>query len=355
MKKFLLYTFITSLFAAVSCNDDDRSFDLMRAIGFSVPFININEDELTTVHARFSANTSLSEVTTVEVAVTDVGLEYGVDYVTEPAVVDGKITLAIDPEDTEPGIAITNLVNNPGLDTRKVYFTLTSVNGSGLSLGQSLTTSFIYSITERQLDPNQLTITDVRAMYTGSAITLSVTKFIEGVVISSNDNVTAKNVFIQDHTGGIVLRFNANNTTHANKIVPGDKVRVPLSGVTLTAFNGLLQLGDGTATLPNDNVQKLGTAPLPAPIEITIAQLNTNAYQSMLVKISGVTFAAADGTKTVTGNNTFSDGTASATMRVESYAPFASKVLPSGAVTLTGVASTFTTAQLAPMKESDIQ
>ncbi len=355
MKNIFKHTFLIAFICALfsGCNDDSLNFNLTPSIGFTKSSAAVQEDDIDPLTVALYSNVSINETVTVEIAVTNIGAEYGVDYITSPAPVNGTITLTIEPDTETPAFTVTGL----GLTSekaRRVNFDLVSVSGGNLSLGQSATTSFLYTITEKTVDPNLLTIASVRAMYTGSPTTLT-EKYIEGIVISSNDNVTAKNVFIQDETGGIVLRFNVNNTTHDLKLLPGEVVRVPLTGVTLTAFNGLIQLGDGAATLPHENIIKLGTDDLPAPMVITVAELVSNAYQSMLVKVEGVSFAAADGVKTVSGNNAFSDGTTSSTMRVETYAPFASKVLPSGSLSITGVASYFNAAQLVPMKESDIQ
>jgi hypothetical protein len=356
MKKIFQYSFLLMAGLSFTQCDDERSFSITPSIGFSSVSASVQEDDTDPLKVTFYSNTTLTEPVALAISVTDIGgMEYGVDYVTEPEPIDGTISLMIDPEDAEPGFTITSLGNTAPSTTRKANFDLVSVQGSGLVLAQAITLTFQYSITEKTVDPNHLTIAAVRAQYTGSTITLSESKFIEGVVTSTNDNVTAKNVFIQDASGGIVLRFNSNNTTAALKLLPGEEVRVPLQGVTLTAFNGLIQLGDGSTTLPHEKIIKLGTQPLPEPVIVTVEQLNSNVYQSMLVKVVNVSFAAADGAKTVSGNNTFSDGSVTSTMRVESYAPFSGKVLPSGSVSITGVASYFNTSQIVPMKESDIQ
>jgi hypothetical protein len=355
MNKFkysFLFAFVSLLLT--NCNDDGLNFSMTPSIGFAKSSAVVQEDDISPLEVALYSNAGVDETVTVEVALTEIGVDYGVDYITSPAAVDGIITLTIEPEDTNPAFTVTAL----GLTSetvRKINFELVSVTGGNLSLAQSATLSFLYTIAEKGVDPNLLTIAAVKAQYSGSPITLSETKYIEGVVTSSNDNVTSKNVFIQDNTGGVVLRFNVSNVTHASKLVPGDFVRVPLNGVTLTAFNGLIQLGDGTATLPHENIIKLGTQELPTPMVVTVEQLNSNAYQSMLVKVEGITFPDANGTKTVVGSVSFTNGTTTSTMRVETYAPFASKILPSGSVSITGVASYFNAAQLVPMKESDIQ
>jgi len=351
MKK-LLFILVLS-FGIFSCSDDDNGFSIKPSLGFESTFTFLQETNSTGAKVGVAANVNLTESVEVRITLTEVGnIEYGVDYTTEPEPINNEIVLTIDPETEQPGFFVYPTVGTE--ITRQVIFEISSVTGSGLTLAQPLALVHTLSINKRQLDANQLTIAQVRALYTGAAQTLSVSKFIEGVVTSTNDNVTAKNVFIQDETGGIVLRFNANNTTDPNKLLPGERVRLPLSGVTLTAFNGLIQLGDGTATLPHNKIVKLGTEPLPAPVTITLAQLNSNQFQSQRVRITSLTITTADGTKTLSGNNTISDGSVTATLRVESYAPFSSTVAPQGTVTITGIASTFTTAQLIPMAASDI-
>jgi hypothetical protein len=352
MMKKLYSTLLLSLLV-FACNDDDNTFSIKPSLGFESTFTFLQETNSTGVKIGVASNASLSESVEVRIAITEVGnVEYGVDFTTEPEPVNNEIVLTIDPETEQPGFFVYPTVGT--VTTRQVIFEITSVSGGGLNKAQPLALVHTLSINKRQLDANQLTIAQARALYTGSAQTLSVSKFIEGVVTSTNDNVTAKNVFIQDETGGIVLRFNANNTTDPNKLLPGERVRLPLSGVTLTAFNGLIQLGDGTATLPHSKIVKLGTEPLPPPVTITLAQLNSNQFQSQRVKIVGLTITTADGTKTLSGNNTISDGSVTSTLRVESYAPFASTIAPQSIVTITGIASTFISAQLVPMSASDI-
>ncbi len=352
MMKKLFFSLILSA-SIFACNEEDNGFSIKPSLGFESTFTFLQESNSTGTKVGVSANVTLTESVEVRIAITEVGnVAYGLDYTTEPEPVNNEIILTIDPETEQPGFFVYPTVGTE--ITRQVIFEISSVAGSGLALAQPLALVHTLSINKRQIDANQLTIAQVRALYTGSVQTLSVNKFIEGVVTSTNDNVTAKNVFIQDETGGIVLRFNANNTTDPGKLLPGERVRLPLSGVTLTAFNGLIQLGDGTATLPHNKIVKLGTEPLPTPVTITLAQLNSNQFQSQRVHIAGLTITTADGTKTLSGNNTISDGSTTATLRVESYAPFASTVAPQGTVTITGIASTFTSAQLIPMAGTDI-
>lgn len=346
----LIPLFVVTLTA---CDDNEQSFSITPSIGFETTLTNVLEASTTGTRIGLISNVRLSEPATVSINLTNVGtVQYGVDYTTEPAAVNNVVTITLDPDAETQGFFIYPVAGNE--EERKVLFEIASVQGSGLNLAQSSALAHTVSINKIQLNPNQFTIAEVRALYTGAPITISEDKFIEGVVTSSNDNVTSKNVYVQDASAGIVLRFNANNTTDPGKVLAGELIRIPLQGVTLTAFNGLLQLGDGTATLPHSRVIKQGTAPLPEPKIITIAQLNTNGFQSQRVRIVGITVTTADGSKTYSGNNTFIDGTGSSTLRVESYAPFSGTVVPTSTLTITGIASTFTTSQLVPMALTDI-
>lgn len=352
MKKLFL---LITLFAVTitACDDNEQSFSITPAIGFETTRTNVLETAATGTRIGLISNVRLSEPVTVTINLTNIGtVQYGVDYTTEPAAVDNVVSLTLDPDAESQGFFIYPVAGDT--DERKILFEITAVQGSGLNLAQASATTHTVSINKIQIDVNQLTIAQVRALYTGANLTISENKFIEGVVTSTNDNVTAKNVYIQDATGGIVLRFNVNNTTDPGKVLPGEFIRVPLQGVTLTAFSGLLQLGDGTATLPHSKIIKQGTAPLPEPKVITIAQLNTNEFQSQRVTIVGITVTTANGSKTYSGNNAMTDGTGSSTLRVESYAPFSGTVIPTGTLTITGIASTFTSSQLVPMALSDI-
>jgi hypothetical protein len=341
---------LLSLATASSCSDDEKNFSLTPAIGFETTEGSITETDENGIQITLYTNVRLSEEGTATVEVNNIGgLTYGVDYTTEPAAIDNVITVPLGSEITSPSFYVFPVATG---EERLLGFTLTAVSGNSLSLGQQITRNYTLKITKDEVAENTVTIASVRAQYTGAATDLVSNKFIEGVVISSNDNVTARNVFIQDASGGIVLRFNEENQ---GSFVPGDKVLVPLNGVTLTAFNGLIQLGNGSTTLPKASVTKLGAEPLPTPVTITLTQLNSNQYQSQLVKVEGVTFTSANGTALYANNNTITDGSVNSVVRIENYAPFKSNVIPQGSRTITGVAGYFNAAQLIPMAASDIQ
>nr|MDQ3018059.1 DUF5689 domain-containing protein [Bacteroidota bacterium] len=94
---------------------------------------------------------------------------------------------------------------------------------------------------------NEFTIAALRSLYTGSATTVPAGS-IRGVVTSdfTSQSVTGRNLYIQDATGGIVVRFDANHSLNL-----GDEATIDVTGGSLNEFNGLLQidgLGAGAAT-----------------------------------------------------------------------------------------------------------
>lgn len=346
MKHIYLIILTACVAFVLGCDDGEKDFSIKPSLGFSASSGSVLESNTTGIGVGFYSNVEITEPVTVNVQVNNIdGLTYGVDFTTDPEPVDGVITVTLDPEDEQPSFWVIPATGDE--DVRNVNFQIIEVEGNDLDLGQAATLSYTLSITKTETLPSDTrTIAQIRSLFSGSTVSIVDAIYLEGVIISSNDNVTSKSVYIQDATAGIVLRLAEDNS---NTFKRGDKVRVSLAGTTLSAFNGLLQVN-----IAKSNGTVTGTAALPTPRTITIDELNAKTYESQLVTITGVTFAAANGTLTVVGNTTFSKDGKTSTMRVETYSPFASKILPAGTITLTGIASVYTTAQLIPQIASDI-
>jgi hypothetical protein len=93
---------------------------------------------------------------------------------------------------------------------------------------------------------------------------------LTGVVISdyNSQSVTGRNLYIQDATGGIVLRFTANHSFNL-----GDEISVDVSGGTLGEFNGLLQV-DG---LDNGGASVISHPGDVTPRNATVLEVLNNA------------------------------------------------------------------------------
>lgn len=91
------------------------------------------------------------------------------------------------------------------------------------------------------LTPNT-TILDLKNMYKGAPVTISDDIVIGGQVISEDRSGNVyKSLYIQDETGGIELKLGKNGLYNDYKL--GQWVYVKCSGLTLGAYNGMVQLG----------------------------------------------------------------------------------------------------------------
>jgi hypothetical protein len=289
---------------------------------------------------------------TIVVAFTSDNAVYGTHFTTDPAATDGKLTLAVGASATSVTFKVLPVDDEVANDNRVINFTIDETTGV-IEKGTNLT--FALTIVNDDAAFVAKTIAEVRAMFEGSPFTIEEPILISGVVISSNNNITIRNAWLHDGTAGILVRFNTDNT-----FARGDEVQVLVQGATLQTFNGTLQIGNND--LPNANAEKIGDGVLPDYVTVTIEQLNSHEYEGDLVKVVDVSFPAADGTRNLrfnagggAGNNEFTDGVSSSILKVESYAPFASDIIPLGSGDLFGIASQVSgTAQITPQTAADI-
>lgn len=190
-------------------------------------------------------------------------------------------------------------------------------------------------------------IAGVRSSWAGSDVTLPSGKTVKGIVISDNveANTDPKNLVIQDSTGGIVIRFTANHS-----FAVGDEVSVDLSGLTLTSYNGLIEV----TNTPSSAAIKTGTGTItPRVATITQIQANADAWESTLITVQN---ASLTGTGTTySGSKTLNDGTGNLTLYTRSQATFSGTTIPAGNKNFTGVLGDFNGAQLSIRTLSDVQ
>ncbi len=319
--------------------------EIPQTVGFAEATAEVMETGVDTVYLALSGAPGQESTVTIGVAnnanITDA------DYTTDPAVSGGEITLTVPAGVANPFFVVTP-VNNEDLneDERVITFTVTAATG-GLELATS-GTSLAMTVVDDEVPVTS--IIDVKGMWVEDT-PMEVTDMIivQGIVTSSNDNLTSRNFFIQDETAGIAVRFEGGGD--GNMFVPGDMVELNLMGAEISDFRGLIQINE----LPYANATLLSSGnDLPAYQIISVAELNNNDFQGLLVEIQDVSFANANGVNTLAGSNSFTDGENTATFRVESYAPFADTPQPIGTGTLRGVASIFDDPQLVPMKAEDI-
>ena len=162
---------------------------------------------------------------------------------------------------------------------------------------------------------------------------------IEGIVISNMDlnNLTSKKgMYIQDETAGLQFYLAANHT-----FAFGDKVRVDVSGVSVGAYNGAVQVSG----LSLDKITKISSGNAVTPKTVTIEDFLANKYEGQYVAIEGVQVADADLSKT------FVMGGAHTSITVENaagksfaifsskYATYGDKTVPQGSGTIKGISS----------------
>lgn len=173
----------------------------------------------------------------------------------------------------------------------------------------------------------QISILDLRKLYTGTITNAPSAKKIIGTVISDrvNMNTTSRNLVIQDVTGGITIRFLANHSFNL-----GDQLQINVSDQELSEFDGLLQLNN----VDNSNASKIGTGTI-VPQSKTISEIVTNFenLESSLVEVSNVTITKS-GSGTFSGTCTLNDGTGSMLLFTRTQALFANDNFPTGKVKL---------------------
>lgn len=197
-----------------------------------------------------------------------------------------------------------------------------------------------------------MTIADLRNAFAnngGVAIQWrdSADKSVFAVVTADEQNGNLyKNVYVQDNTGGLVLRLR-----NSGGLYQGDSLRIYLPGTTLSAYQGMLQLDSVDV---DNNVVKQATGVNIAPEVVTISQLNsaleiTSPMQGKLVQLNNVQFIAGDTSRTYA--NAITQATENRTMencagdqvivRSSGYANFAGTPVPNGKGSFVGVVGVF--------------
>ncbi len=186
------------------------------------------------------------------------------------------------------------------------------------------------------------TVADVRAMPEGD-ITTNIK--VKGVVTSdyTQANLTERNLFMQDATAGIQLRF-----LEDHNLPLGQEIEVSLIGGDLDTFNGVLQVSN----IPLGNIITSQAGTLPAPAVISIADLQTGNYESQLIQIDNVQFD--DENDTYAGNASLTDCTDTFTTFIRDDATFNGNAVQNGNGNLIGVATKFGAANTIHLRdESD--
>lgn len=197
-------------------------------------------------------------------------------------------------------------------------------------------------------DPVEISLSEVRTLFTGGASSAPSDRKIRGVVISdrSSESLHDRNLAFQDASGGIIIRF-----LETHPFALGEELEINISGMELSEFNGLLQVNN----VPVDRVKSFGAGTLPEPRKATVKEVvdNLESWESTLVKIENATITADGGT--YSGGTNVTDASGTIVMFTRSQSTFASAALPSGMVTLTAIVSQFNDAQIIIRNLDDVK
>ena len=185
---------------------------------------------------------------------------------------------------------------------------------------------------------------------------ISENAYVEGVVTLSpkNGNITDRNIVMQDETGGIVVRFDENVGTQVSE---GDVLRIALNGASVGAFADVKQLsevsfngeigGERIVTKVSEN------ADLPDPLKISLEDLKSGNYQSVLVEVENIQFVTDDVNKSLSGTKTITDCTTKFSVYTRSNATFSSSKVPEGSGKIVGIASNYYDEKQLILRNSD--
>ena len=185
------------------------------------------------------------------------------------------------------------------------------------------------------VEGSEMTIAEVLA-YSGA---LPSGATIEGVVISNlaiNNLTSKKGMYVQDETAGLQFYLGANHS-----FAFGDKVQIDLSGVTVGAYNGAVQVSG----LALDKITKVSSGNTVTAKTVTITDFLANKYEGQYVAIEGVQVAASDLSKT------FVMSSAHTSINMEDaegnkfvvfsskYATYGAQTVPQGSGVIKGISS----------------
>ncbi len=214
------------------------------------------------------------------------------------------------------------------------------------------------------------TIAQLKARYTTGQPPLEIKEnvVIQGTVIADDASGNFfKNIVIQDNTGGISVRMNANGLFGTFPI--GKKVFVSCNGLFLSDYNGVMQLNGSAENAIEELLisrhvipSKDALAPV-SPRKVTVDQLNTSMINT-LVEIENVQFKSgqtgvpyADAVRRFSLNRDIEDCNGRPIiLRSSGYADFAAALTPAGKGSIVAVYNVFgTTKQLNIRDPKDVK
>lgn len=252
---------------------------------------------------------------------------YGNSWTSLPAAQNNRIRIPVQQGADKVSFKIKPVNDHLFNYDRSIRF---NVSSASLNLTLPVKNEFILTINNDDAENNSLTIADIRESFKGQEMVYVFPVTVTGTVISTKDNLDPKMIYIQDETGAIALKLLSEYQPQAN----GNVVTVDLEGGLLREVNGNLEIH----AISNANINTSGFDIVHVE-EMTLDQLyaKTVDMEGRIVKLKNVSFPDANGINTLKGNRLATDGNRTVTVKTESFASFANKIIPGGTVSVTGI------------------
>jgi Family of unknown function (DUF5689) len=301
----------------VSVNDDEAPAEA----NFEISSVYLRESEPAGATVNILLNSPAPAAGELVVKIQS-SVAYGSLFTTEPAPTGSKIFLHVTEGQQVASIKVF-AVNDASFKTdRNVGFRIVDASG-GLIPGRDVNSD----VTITEDDGHQLIdINSVRSLYSKVTMILQGDRFVEAVV-TSIDNTISGRVVVEDESGALPIQF--TNSLHLTR---GDLILINLNSALLQEFQGVLEVAQVSY------VEVVGQADVRSK-RMTLEQLfdSGDQFQSQTVQLMAVTFMQADGSTTMLGDRTVTDGARSVTIRTNPQASFRDELVPFGLVNVTGI------------------
>ncbi|MCB9284470.1 MAG: choice-of-anchor J domain-containing protein [Lewinellaceae bacterium] len=192
------------------------------------------------------------------------------------------------------------------------------------------------------------TIADLKALYAGADLVIQDPLIFEAVVVADDSSGNFyRSIIVQDATAGIEVRFAV--TDLYNDYPVGRKVFVNCQGLTLSNYNGVLQLGEIQEALIDDHICRGPKGQVVEPKVVSIDQLD-ESYIHTLIKLEDVQFTSGSAGKTyavssppTSVNQLLEECSSGETiiLRNSGYADFVNEITPTGSGSITAIYSVY--------------
>ena len=297
-------------------------------INFSETFVHISENEPNPFEIRMDITGSInhSDRVIIRIQAPD-NITYGSRYRTLPGAVLQEINLDVIPGSTQISFLIEPINDYAILGNYDIHFTL--IGSEQIKAGEF--SQLQVRIEEDDNIPVAIhSIADLKALfeYHTGLFWIPDDYFIEGVITSGSNVSNLKHAYIQDSTGGILLRF-----VVAHQFAAGDQVRLNLKGATGQRINeqkAIFDLTDLTGILVKSGV-------IVQPKTITLDQLHSGEFSGLKVRINDVFFPDSAPGMTFLGNRRIQGVDKTAIIMTTEHASFANVALPTRSFSIIGI------------------